>query len=84
MLYEFTVLDKFVLASTSQGSKAGHFQNIHRQTGVAFEDMLFLDNEMGNCRTVARLGVNVAYTPDGVTSRAWTMALEKFRGSRVQ
>ena len=40
--------------------------------------MLFFDNESGNCREVARLGVTVAYCPDGIDKRVFEVALEAF------
>ena len=61
-----------------KGSKSGHLTTISQQTGIPFSDILFLDNERGNCKTVAKLGVTVAYTPDGVTEEAWTEAIDKF------
>lgn len=42
------------------------------------EDMLFFDNERGNCREVAKLGVVVAWVPDGVSKQMWDIALETF------
>lgn len=59
-------------------SKVQHFQRISKQTGIKLEDMLFFDNESGNCREVAKLGVTVAYTPDGVTQQMFNVALEAF------
>ena len=60
------------------GSKAAHFQRISKKTGIAMEDILFFDNERGNCQDVSRLGVVVAYCPDGVTKKIWKKALEAF------
>jgi len=40
--------------------------------------MLFFDNEMQNCRDVAKLGVTCVYTPDGMTKRLWREGLDKF------
>ena len=40
--------------------------------------MLFFDNERGNCRDVASIGVTVAYVPDGVTAAAWDHARELY------
>mmetsp|Transcript_29903 Transcript_29903/g.45872 ORF Transcript_29903/g.45872 Transcript_29903/m.45872 type:complete len:288 (+) Transcript_29903:82-945(+) len=59
-------------------SKVQHFQRISQQTGIHLEDMLFFDNESGNCREVAKLGVTVAYTPDGVTTQMFDVACEAF------
>lgn len=59
-------------------SKISHFERISKRTGVAMEDMLFFDNERGNCCEVAKLGVVVAWVPDGVTKQMWDIAMENF------
>ena len=59
-------------------SKQVHLTAISKASGVAFEEMMFLDNESGNCRAVAQLGVTVVYTPNGVTAEEWAHALEVF------
>ena len=61
-----------------KGSKSGHLRNISQATGVALEDMVFFDNERGNCSTVAKLGVTVCYCPSGVTQEDWENTLSKF------
>ena len=61
-----------------QGNKQGHLRRIAERTGVALEEMLFLDNEMGNCKSVAAIGVTVAYTPEGVKADVWERALAAF------
>ena len=53
-------------------------KTISSKTGVALKDMIFFDNEYGNCRTVAGIGVTVLYTPDGVTRKGFEEAMEKF------
>ncbi|GAA6055181.1 hypothetical protein JCM3770_002223 [Rhodotorula araucariae] len=50
------------------GSKMEHFREINRKTGIAFEDMLFFDDESRN-REVAKLGVTFVLVPNGGTSR---------------
>lgn len=62
----------------SKDGKVQHFQRIAASLGVSFGDMLFFDNESGNCREVARLGVTVGYCPDGVTRQIWDVSLEAF------
>ena len=61
-----------------QDSKVQHFKRIAAQTGLDMEDMLFFDNERGNCDEIAELGVVVVYSPDGVTSQLWEIALKAF------
>jgi magnesium-dependent phosphatase 1 len=61
----------------AKDSKVEHFFRICETCGVEMEEILFFDNELGNCRQVATLGVTVAYCPDGVTSRDWNYALDE-------
>ena len=51
---------------------------IARKTKVPLEDMIFFDNEHGNCETVAGVGCTVLFTPDGVTRAGFEEALNKF------
>lgn len=62
----------------AKDNKVKHFQRIANTLKISFGDMLFFDNESGNCREVARLGVTVAYCPDGVTKKIWDVAMEAF------
>ena len=62
----------------SSDSKIDHFYRIRSQTQIAMEDMIFLDNEIGNCRMVASLGVTVGYCPNGVTKEIWDATLKAF------
>ena len=47
----------FSVEEIHKGNKAGHLRNIAQATGIELERMLFFDNERGNCRDVAPLGV---------------------------
>jgi len=62
----------------STESKVSHFKRVAEKTGISFEDMLFFDNERGNCVEVAKLGVVVAWVPDGVTKLMWDISLQNF------
>ena len=75
----FTLQDVFTgPMEISQDSKVNHFRRISSKTGVPMKDILFFDNELGNCVSVAELGVVVVYSPDGVTSQLWDRALKAF------
>lgn len=63
-------------------SKVQHFQRIARTTNIGFEDMIFLDNEYGNCESVAALGVTVGYCPGGVSREIWQATLDAFPAGR--
>lgn len=48
------------------GSKIKHMESIHKRTGIAYEDMLFFDDESRNMET-EKLGVTMKLVRDGVT-----------------
>ncbi len=60
----------------AKDSKVEHFRRIHLETGIDYQDMVFFDNEYGNCEKVASLGVSVVYCPNGVTNKLWKQCLE--------
>mmetsp|Transcript_26876 Transcript_26876/g.64111 ORF Transcript_26876/g.64111 Transcript_26876/m.64111 type:complete len:300 (+) Transcript_26876:314-1213(+) len=59
-------------------NKQYHFQQLHRKTGIPFEEMVFFDNEYGNIRSVSKLGVHCVYTPDGMHHQHWDDAKREF------
>ena len=61
-----------------KGSKKNHLTKIAKEVGCQLEEMIFLDNERGNCKTVAAIGCTVGYTPEGVTRAAWDATLAAF------
>eukprot|EP00961_Rhodomonas_salina_P178541 2408223-Rhodomonas_salina.1 len=63
-----TLKEAFDIEEIYVSAKSKHFASIHKATGIAYEDMLFFDNEEHNCRTVASLGVTCIHTPRGMTA----------------
>ncbi|KAJ3534854.1 hypothetical protein NMY22_g6737 [Coprinellus aureogranulatus] len=49
------------------GSKLTHFKRLHKRTGIAYEDMLFFDDERRNAE-VEKLGVTFIHVPTVVLS----------------
>lgn len=75
----FALIDVFTgPQEIRQDSKVQHFQRISAQTGVAMSDILFFDNERGNCNDIAAMGAVVVCSPDGVTSQLWEIGLREF------
>ena len=37
--------------------------------------MIFFDNQMNNCKTVSNIGVQVVYTPEGVTRKSFQVPI---------
>lgn len=57
-------------------NKQTHFKRLKSQfPDIEFSDMLFFDNEMGNIRSVSKLGVISVYCPDGMTQSVWEEGL---------
>ena len=70
--------DCFDAREITKESKSSHFRRLKERYLCDYEDMLFFDNEYGNCQDVSSIGVSVCYCPDGVTRGAWDLALESF------
>lgn len=66
------------LIEISYSDKSQHFESLKRKTSIAYEDMVFFDNEYWNIESVSRMGVKCYHTPEGMTKEAWSQALEDF------
>ncbi|KAK3854347.1 hypothetical protein Pcinc_039166 [Petrolisthes cinctipes] len=51
------------------GSKIAHFESIKRKSGLEFSEMLFFDDEEGNRRELATIGVLQVMVRGGVTRK---------------
>ena len=58
------------------GNKQTHFAALHQKTGVPFHNMCFFDDQQGNIRDVASLGVHCLYTPSGMTKATFDRGLQ--------
>ena len=59
-------IDYFDHLQIYPGSKTTHFERIHRDSGIDYEEMLFFDDESRN-KNVEVLGVTMKLVPRGVT-----------------
>ncbi|KAL5118896.1 hypothetical protein ACEQ8H_003219 [Pleosporales sp. CAS-2024a] len=59
-------IDYFDHMQIYPGSKTTHFTRIHRESGIAYDDMLFFDDESRN-KNVETLGVVMQLVRDGIT-----------------
>lgn len=64
-----------------EGSKIRHFEVLRRRTGVAYEDMLFFDDERPN-REVERLGVTMRLVGGGLSWEELGKGVEEWRARR--
>mmetsp|Transcript_9254 Transcript_9254/g.22994 ORF Transcript_9254/g.22994 Transcript_9254/m.22994 type:complete len:254 (-) Transcript_9254:98-859(-) len=85
LLEKFLVDEKVCLMDVLDGpieiakdGKVEHFSRIRANMGIAYEKMVFFDNEYGNCQQVASLGVSVVYCPNGVTRELWELMQKEF------
>ena len=63
-------------------TKREHFNRLKAEFGIAFEDMIFYDNQMNNIHDVSPLGVHCVYAPDGLTRKKWEQGLADFAKKR--
>ena len=61
-----------------QALKSAQLKTIAGKTGVDLNDMVFFDNEPGNCRDVAAAGATVCYVPNGLNREDFNMVLEAY------
>jgi magnesium-dependent phosphatase 1 len=78
-----TMYDIMHIAEIYPSNKIKHFKNIHKKTGISYEEMVFFDNEYRNIQDVSTLGVVCVYTPDGMTRKAWQEGLSKYQSSKL-
>ncbi|KAM3521284.1 hypothetical protein NHJ13051_006328 [Beauveria bassiana] len=63
------------------GSKIRHFETLQKRTGIAYEDMLFFDDESRNMET-EKLGVTMRLIRDGLTWAEVERGVEDWRKRR--
>ncbi|KAE8890770.1 hypothetical protein PF005_g7392 [Phytophthora fragariae] len=62
--------------------KLAHFNEFVQQSGVAYEDMLFFDDEYRNVQDVSKLGVTCQYCEDGLTWTSWLQGMEAYQKAK--
>jgi magnesium-dependent phosphatase 1 len=63
-------------------NKRVHFEQLKKDSGIPYEDMLFFDNEYGNVHDIQKLGVTCAYCPQGLTEGSWIQGMEAFQAAK--
>jgi len=69
---------RFAFSEIYPSSKLKHFASLSRSTGVAYDRMLFFDDEMRNIHEVSDLGVTSVLVEDGLTRKVFDNGLERF------
>ncbi|PVI04146.1 magnesium-dependent phosphatase-1 [Periconia macrospinosa] len=73
-----SAIDYFDNLQIYPGSKTTHFERIHRDTGIPYEEMLFFDDESRN-KNVEVLGVVMYLVRDGVSRGVVDRAVKEWR-----
>lgn len=72
LLDQFDIRHLFDHVEIFPGNKRQHFENIARESGIKFRDMLFFDDardgKFGNCQPVSQMGVLSVHCPSGLHS----------------
>lgn len=84
LLTQFELRDVFDYVEIFPGNKEQHFNNLRRDSGIDFHEMLFFDDardgKYGNCLPVASLGVLSVHTPNGLYEESiWHNALDHYK-----
>jgi magnesium-dependent phosphatase 1 len=84
LLTQFQLRDLLDHVEIFPGDKQAHFQNLHRDSGIAFRDMMFFDDardgKFGNCVPVSALGVLSVHCPRGLqTEDSWKIAFQRYQ-----
>ena len=74
----FGIAGHFAHQQIYPGDKSAHFRALHEETGVAFADMIFFDDEPRNIDSVSRLGVAAHLVPDGMCGELLMAALRSW------
>ena len=66
------------------GTKQTHLKEISDASGIDLADMIFFDDQWGNCSDVAALGVTSVLTPEGVTAEKFAEGLAAFQQAKAK
>ena len=65
----FDIRQYFAFEEIYPSDKTRHFRRLAEKSGIAFEDMVFFDDEYPNIRNVSALGVQAIHVRNGITRR---------------
>lgn len=83
LLQLLAITHEFAHAEIYPSSKLRHFAALHQASGVAYEEMIFFDDEMRNIREVSGLGVTSIYVESGMTADLFHGSLDKYALNRT-
>ena len=79
LLEEWNLTGKFRYQEIYPGSKVEHFQRLSEQSGLAFSEMLFFDDEERNIVEVGELGVTAIHVTSGVSHEHLQAGLQQWK-----
>ena len=63
----FNIKKYFEYFEIYPGSKLNHFKSLQEKTGLAYQNMIFFDDEYRNIEEVGRLGVETVFVENGIS-----------------
>ncbi|MBA2113127.1 magnesium-dependent phosphatase-1 [Bremerella alba] len=82
LLTHLEITERFAYAEIYPSSKLRHFAALQQASGIAYEDMLFFDDEMRNIDEVGGLGVTSVFVREGLTAELFHASLNRFAEHR--
>lgn len=80
LIYGEALVDVVDYSQIHYGPKVNHFRELREASGVAFEDMIFFDDQHGHIQKVGALGVTAVHVPSGgVTWAKFEEGLARFQ-----
>jgi magnesium-dependent phosphatase 1 len=71
--------NRFAFAQIYPEAKFSHFASLREQSGFAYDEMLFFDDEMRNIRDVSQLGVDCVHVSEGVNQPLFRHSMRAFQ-----
>lgn len=72
--------ETFPFQAIYPSNKQEHFRQLHEESGIPYEEMLFFDDELRNIQSVGKLGVLCFHVTQGVRHADLEEALTLWRG----
>ncbi|MFG0255867.1 MAG: magnesium-dependent phosphatase-1 [Rhodopirellula sp. JB053] len=72
------IAERFAYAEIYPSSKLQHFASLSQQSGVAYDEMLFFDDEMRNIREVSPVGVTSVFVETGMSRKLFEDGMKRF------
>merc|ERR1711918_239975 len=66
------------------GGKKRHFQTLHIESGIPYNEMVFFDDWDLNVREVSQLGVLGIYNPNGLNEEKFHQGLSRYKSKVIE